>query len=107
MEFPALHLPVVRYLFKQKLFQIVLKKLWNNLSNFTIHHLTAFTYVLKMTPHQVLKQNIDKVILLFYLKRKVSISCMSVSFTLTKPNIIEIEEENLSTYNIIIKIIFF
>lgn len=61
LEYPGLHLPIVKHLFKQKLFQIVLKKLWSKLVGFTEHHLTAFVHVLRITPHVVLKMNLDKV----------------------------------------------
>ncbi|XP_037041244.1 MMS19 nucleotide excision repair protein homolog [Bradysia coprophila] len=61
LEHPGLHLPVLKHLFKQKLFQIVLKKLWSKLVDFTEHHLTAFVHVLRITPHIVLKMNLDKV----------------------------------------------
>lgn len=61
LEYPGLHLPILKHLYKQKLFQIVLKKLWSKLVNFTEHHLTAFVHVLRITPHIVLKMNLDKV----------------------------------------------
>lgn len=61
LEYPGLHLPVLKHLFKQKLFQIILKKLWSKLADFTEHHLTAFVHVLRITPHIVLKTNLDKV----------------------------------------------
>lgn len=61
MEFPALHLPLVKQFYKQKLFQLVLAKLFNKLNEYSSHHLVAFTYVLKMTPHAVIKMNLEKV----------------------------------------------
>lgn len=61
LEYPGLHLPILKHLFKQKLFQIVLKKLWSKLADFTEHHLTAFVHVLRITPHIVLKMNLEKV----------------------------------------------
>ena len=61
IEFPQLHLPVIQHFFKQKLFQMVLKKLWEKFENYSEHHLGALIYVLKMAPHQVLKNNIEKV----------------------------------------------
>lgn len=61
LEHPELHLPILKHLFKQKLFQIVLKKLWSKLADFNEHHLTAFVHVLRITPHIVLKMNLDKV----------------------------------------------
>ncbi|KAL5273707.1 MMS19 family protein [Megaselia abdita] len=60
-EYPGLHLPVVKFLFKQKLFHIVLKKIWDKLEAFSEHHLKAFGYVVLATPHSVLKMNIEKV----------------------------------------------
>lgn len=60
-EYPELHLPVVKFLFKQKLFHIVLKKIWNKLEAFSEHHLKAFGYIVLATPHSVLKMNIEKV----------------------------------------------
>lgn len=61
MEFPALHLPLVKQFYKQKLFQLVLAKLFNKLNEYSSHHLVAFTYVLKMTPHAVIQMNLQKV----------------------------------------------
>lgn len=61
IEFPNLHLPVVKHLFKQKLFQICMKALWHKLEGFSENHLSAFVFVLKMTPHQVLVNNVDKI----------------------------------------------
>lgn len=61
MEFPQLHLPVIKHLFQQKLFQLCMKSLWHKLETFSEKHLNAFVYVLKMTPHQVLVNNIQKI----------------------------------------------
>ena len=60
-EYPQIHLPIVKYLFKQKLFHMILTKLGHKLETYCEHHLTAFIYVLKTTPHAVLKMNIEKV----------------------------------------------
>lgn len=61
MEYPRLHLPVIKHLFQQKLFQLCMKSLWHKLESFSEKHLNAFVYVLKMTPHQVLVNNIQKI----------------------------------------------
>jgi DNA repair/transcription protein MET18/MMS19 len=60
-EYPELHLPVVKHLFQQKLFMLVMKTFEKKLGHMTEHHLTAFAFVMKMTPHVVLKMNIAKV----------------------------------------------
>lgn len=61
IEFPQLHLPVVKHFFKQKLFQLFMKCLWHKLEKYSENHLSAFVFVLKMTPHQVLVNEIDKI----------------------------------------------
>lgn len=61
IEFPQLHLPVIKHFFKQKLFQLCLKGLWHKLESYSEKHLSAFVFVLKLTPHQVLKNEIQKV----------------------------------------------
>lgn len=61
IEFPQLHLPVIKHLFKQKLFQLCMKSLWHKLESFSEKHLNAFVFVLKMTPHQVLVNNVQKI----------------------------------------------
>lgn len=61
IEFPELHLPVIKHLFKQKLFQLCMKSFWHKLESFSEKHLNAFVFVLKMTPHQVLVNNIQKI----------------------------------------------
>lgn len=58
VEFPQIHLPVVKLLFKQKLFHICLNKIINKIEKFSMHHLTALAYVVKLTPHSVIKANI-------------------------------------------------
>lgn len=61
VEFPELHLPVIKHFFQQKLFQLCLKSLWSFLESFSVNHLNAFVFVLRMTPHQVLANNIQKI----------------------------------------------
>lgn len=61
VEFPGLHLPVIKHFFQQKLFQICLKGLWHKLESCSEKHLSAFVFVLKFTPRQVLKNDIEKV----------------------------------------------
>ncbi|XP_073846096.1 MMS19 nucleotide excision repair protein [Musca autumnalis] len=60
-EYPQLHLPQVKLLFQQKFFHMILAKLGHKLEQYCEHHLTAFVYVLKATPHAVLKMNIEKI----------------------------------------------
>ncbi|XP_037819827.1 MMS19 nucleotide excision repair protein homolog [Lucilia sericata] len=60
-EYPQLHLPVVKFLFKQKFFHLILNKLGHKLETYCEHHLTAFIYVIKTTPHAVLKMNLEKI----------------------------------------------
>lgn len=38
-----------------------MKSLWHKLEKFSENHLSAFVFVLKMTPHQVLLNEIDKI----------------------------------------------
>ncbi|XP_029718933.1 MMS19 nucleotide excision repair protein [Aedes albopictus] len=61
VEFPQLHLPLIKNLFKQKLFMLVMKKLEKSAEKFAENHLKALLYVYKPTPHLVLKMNIQKV----------------------------------------------
>lgn len=61
VEFPQLHLSVIKHLFQQKLFQICLKGLWHKLEKYSEHHLSAFIFIMKMTPHQALQNEIAKV----------------------------------------------
>ncbi|XP_062556432.1 MMS19 nucleotide excision repair protein [Armigeres subalbatus] len=60
-EFSHLHLPLVKKLFKQKLFVFVMKKLEQVGQKYVDNHLKALLYVYKPTPHLVLKMNIEKV----------------------------------------------
>ncbi|XP_061393039.1 MMS19 nucleotide excision repair protein [Musca vetustissima] len=60
-EYPQLHLPQVKFLFQQKFFHMILAKLGHKLEQYCEHHLMAFVYVLKATPHAVLKMNIEKI----------------------------------------------
>ncbi|XP_017849827.1 MMS19 nucleotide excision repair protein homolog [Drosophila busckii] len=61
VENPELDLPVVKFLYKQKLFQTILSKLDAKLLSICLHHMNALIYVLKATPHSVLKLNIEKI----------------------------------------------
>lgn len=61
LEFPQLHLPLLKHLFKQKVFVLAMKFLEHKIEKFGEHHLTAMAHVLQITPHQVLKMNIEKV----------------------------------------------
>ncbi|KAH8416967.1 hypothetical protein KR222_000581 [Zaprionus bogoriensis] len=60
VEFPELDLPVIKFLYKQKFFHTIMKKLGAKLSSYCEHHMKAFIYVLKATPHSVLKLNIKQ-----------------------------------------------
>ncbi|XP_017081741.2 MMS19 nucleotide excision repair protein homolog [Drosophila eugracilis] len=59
-EYPELDLPVVKFLYKQKLFHTIMGKMGNKLANYCVHHLKAFVYVLKATPQAVIKLNIEQ-----------------------------------------------
>lgn len=61
LEFPQLHLPLLKYFFRQKIFQLAMKFLGHKIEKFGEHHLTAMAHVLQITPHLVLKQNIEQV----------------------------------------------
>lgn len=61
LEFPQLHLPLLKHLFKQKIFVLTMKFLEFKIEKFGEHHLTAMAHILQITPHQVLKMNIEKV----------------------------------------------
>lgn len=61
LEFPSLHLPLVKHFFKQKIFVLALKAFEDKIEKFSEHHLTAMAHILQITPHTVLKMNIDKV----------------------------------------------
>lgn len=61
LEFPHLHLPLLKHLFKQKIFVLAMKFLEGKIEKFSDHHLTAMAHVLQITPHQVLKMNIEKI----------------------------------------------
>lgn len=61
LELPYLHLPLVKHLFKQKIFVLALKFLEDKIEKFSEHHLTAMAHILQITPHTVLKMNIEKV----------------------------------------------
>ncbi|XP_055607018.1 MMS19 nucleotide excision repair protein [Uranotaenia lowii] len=59
--FPKLHLPLIKGLFKQKLFVLVMKKLEQKVEQYAETHLTALIHVYQIAPHIVLKTNMDKV----------------------------------------------
>ncbi|XP_039490281.1 MMS19 nucleotide excision repair protein [Drosophila santomea] len=59
-EYPELDLPVVKFLYKQKLFHTIMGKMGSKLANYCVHHLKAFVYVLKATPQAVIKLNIEQ-----------------------------------------------
>lgn len=61
LEFPQLHLPLLKHLFKQKIFVLAMKFLEHKIEQFGEHHLSAMVHILQITPHSVLKMNIDKV----------------------------------------------
>ncbi|XP_055905628.1 MMS19 nucleotide excision repair protein [Eupeodes corollae] len=60
-EYPEIHLPWVRFLFKQKFFNVIYSKISHKLESFSENHLNAFIYILKAMPHGVLKINIEKI----------------------------------------------
>lgn len=59
-EYPELDLPVVKYLYKQKFFHTIMSKLGSKLGSYCEHHMKAFIYVLKATPHSVIRLNIKQ-----------------------------------------------
>jgi DNA repair/transcription protein MET18/MMS19 len=61
LEYPNLHLPIVKQFCKQKLFVIAMKFLEEKMEKFSENHLTATAHIFKITPHAVLKMNIEKV----------------------------------------------
>lgn len=61
LECPQLHLPLLKHLFKQKIFVMAMKFMESKLEKFSEHHLTAMAYILQITPFQVLKLNTEKV----------------------------------------------
>ncbi|XP_052903045.1 MMS19 nucleotide excision repair protein [Anopheles moucheti] len=61
IEFPQLHLPLLRNLFKQKLFVWIMNKLEKRMEQYAVSHLKALAFVLAATPHAVLKMNLSKV----------------------------------------------
>ncbi|XP_017492934.1 PREDICTED: MMS19 nucleotide excision repair protein homolog isoform X2 [Rhagoletis zephyria] len=60
-ECDELFLTRVKFLYKQKLFVVVLNKLGAKLEAHSERHLIAFIYVLKSAPHVVQKMNIEKI----------------------------------------------
>lgn len=61
LEFPQLHLPLLKHLFKQKIFLLALKYFEHKIEKFSEHHLTAMAHVLQIAPHLALRMNLDKV----------------------------------------------
>ncbi|CRK86720.1 CLUMA_CG000553, isoform A [Clunio marinus] len=61
LEFPQLHLPLLKHFFKQRIFVLALKFLENKIEKYSEHHLTAMAHILQITPHQALKMNLEKV----------------------------------------------
>lgn len=61
LELPQLHLPLLKHLFRQKIFVLAMKVLEDKIEKFSEHHLTAMAHILQITPHTVLKMNIEKV----------------------------------------------
>lgn len=61
LEFPCLHLPLLKHLFKQKIFVLAMKFLEQKIEKMSEHHLTAMAHILQITPHLALKMHIDKV----------------------------------------------
>lgn len=61
LEFPHLHLPLLKHFFKQKIFVLAMQFLEGKIEKFSENHLTAMAHILQITPHSVLKMNIDKV----------------------------------------------
>lgn len=60
-EYPVLHLPCTRFLFKQKNFNIIYSIMSKKLDLLSENHINAFIHVLKATPHTVVKMNIEKI----------------------------------------------
>ncbi|XP_055853165.1 MMS19 nucleotide excision repair protein [Episyrphus balteatus] len=60
-EYPEIHLPCIRFLFKQKFFNVIYSKIAHKLECFSENHINAFIYVLKATPQTVLQMNIEKI----------------------------------------------
>lgn len=61
IEFPLLHLPLLKHLFRQKVFVLSMKFLEDKIEHLGEHHLTAIAHVLNITPLSVLKMNMEKV----------------------------------------------
>lgn len=60
-EIPTLHLPICKFLYKQKLFQQVLSSIISKMEHLSEAHMSALVFVFKIAPHQVLKMNIEVV----------------------------------------------
>lgn len=61
LECPQLHLPLLKHLFKQKIFMLAMKFFEHKIEKFSEHHLTAMAHILQITPHLALRMHIDKV----------------------------------------------
>lgn len=60
-EIPSLHLPIIKFLYKQKLFQQVLSAIISKIETLSEAHLSALVFVFKIAPHKVLQMNIEVV----------------------------------------------
>lgn len=60
-EIPSLHLPICKFLYKQKLFQQVLSSIISKIEALSEAHLSALVFVFKIAPHKVLQMNIEVV----------------------------------------------
>lgn len=60
-EIPSLHLPICKFLYKQKLFQQVLSSIISKIETLSEAHLSALVFVFKIAPHKVLQMNIEVV----------------------------------------------
>ncbi|KAM7362587.1 MMS19 nucleotide excision repair protein [Cochliomyia hominivorax] len=97
-EYPQLHLPIVKYLFKQKFFHMILNKLGHKLETYCEHHLTAFIYVVKTTPHAVLKMNLEKIgPIIFKCLESINIHTLSISLKICS-NFIKQKDEYYQTH---------
>lgn len=61
IDLPMIHLPIIKILYKQKLFHIMLSKLKQRLQEFTNNHMIAMAYVMKQVSYNVLKINVEMV----------------------------------------------
>lgn len=61
LEFPQLHLPLLRHLFRQKIFTLAMKYLDNKIEKFSEHHLAAMAHILRITPFVALRNEKERV----------------------------------------------